>query len=57
MRTLLSRRDFHKNLGRRRRSAVIGWHRQVFRLFWTKLLRRKKGGRPAVDPKVRALIK
>src|SRR5215510_11182960 len=37
--------------------TVTGWHRQVFRLFWTKLSRRKIGGRPAVDPKVRALIK
>lgn len=37
--------------------TVIGWHRQVFRLFWTKLSRRKIGGRPAVDPNVRALIK
>jgi len=37
--------------------TVIGWHRQGFRLFWTKLSRRKTGGRPAVDPKVKALIK
>src|SRR5262249_5198025 len=37
--------------------TVIGWHRQGFRLFWTKLSLRKTGGRPAVDPKVRALIK
>jgi len=37
--------------------TVISWHRQVFRLFWTKLSRRKIRGRSAVDPKVRALIK
>ena len=37
--------------------TVIGWHRKGFRLFWTKLSRRKTGGRPAVDPKVKALIK
>jgi transposase InsO family protein len=37
--------------------TVICRHRQVFRLFWTKLSRRKTGGRPAVDPKVKALIK
>jgi putative transposase len=37
--------------------TVIGWHRQGFRLFWTRLWRRNNGGRPAVDPKVKALIK
>jgi hypothetical protein len=26
--------------------TVIGWHRKGFRLFWTKLSRRKIGGRP-----------
>jgi len=37
--------------------TVVGWHRQGFRLFWTRLSRRGNGGRPSVDPKVKALIK
>jgi putative transposase len=37
--------------------TVVGWHRQGFRLFWTRLSRRDNGGRPSVDPKVKALIK
>src|SRR5215510_6194414 len=36
--------------------TVTGWHRKSFRLYWTKLSRRRYGGRPAVDPKVKALI-
>jgi putative transposase len=36
--------------------TVIGWHRKSFRLYWTKLSRRRYGGRPAVNPKVKALI-
>src|SRR5262245_15809685 len=37
--------------------TVIGWHRKGFRLFWTKLSRRKIGGRPPVDFQIRDLIK
>jgi putative transposase len=37
--------------------TVIGWHRKGFRPFWTKLSRRKIGGRPSVDSRMRALIK
>ena len=37
--------------------TVISWHQQGFRLFWTKLSRRKRAGRPAVSAKVRSLIK
>jgi putative transposase len=37
--------------------TVIGWHRKGFRLFWTKLSRRKIGGRPSVVSRMRALIK
>jgi transposase InsO family protein len=37
--------------------TVISWHRQGFRIFWTKLSRRKVGGRPAVNSQTRALIK
>ena len=37
--------------------TVIGWHRKGFCLFWTKLSRRKVGGRPSVDSQIRALIK
>ncbi|MCI0387341.1 MAG: helix-turn-helix domain-containing protein [Acidobacteria bacterium] len=36
--------------------TVIGWHRKSFRLFWTKLLRRKTGGRPSINREVKALI-
>jgi hypothetical protein len=37
--------------------TVIGWHRKGFRLFWTKLSRRKRVGRPMVGSEVRGLIK
>src|SRR5215510_6188930 len=36
--------------------TVVGWHRKGFRLYWAKLSRRRFGGRPAVDPKAKALI-
>src|SRR5215510_11821695 len=36
--------------------TVVGWHRKNFRLYWTKLSRRRYGGRATVDPKVKALI-
>src|SRR5262245_29135378 len=50
-------RGWHESLIIVKPETVIGWHRQVFRLFWTKLSRRKIDGRSAVDPKVGALIK
>ena len=37
-------------------ATVIAWHRTGFRLFW-RWKSRSKGGRPRVDPDVRALIK
>lgn len=37
--------------------TVISWHRQGFRLFWTQISRRKGGGRPTVNPKIRELIR
>ncbi|MDQ3685527.1 MAG: helix-turn-helix domain-containing protein, partial [Acidobacteriota bacterium] len=37
--------------------TVINWHRKGFRLFWTKISQRKRVGRPAVSPQVRASIK
>ena len=37
--------------------TVINWHRQGFRLFWTKMSQQKCAGRPAVSLKVKALIK
>ena len=37
--------------------TVIGWHRKGFRLFWTRLSRRKIGGRPSANSQIRALIK
>ena len=37
-------------------ATVIKWHRAGFRRYWTWRSRRK-GGRPAIDAEVRALIK
>jgi hypothetical protein len=37
-------------------ATVIAWHRTGFRRYWT-WRSRHKGGRPGIDPKVRALIK
>ncbi len=37
--------------------TVINWHRQGFRLFWTKMSQQKCAGRPTVSLKVKALIK
>ena len=36
--------------------TVVGWHLKRFRVYWMKLSRRRYGGRPAVGPKVKALI-
>ena len=36
--------------------TVIKWHRAAFRRYWT-WRSRPKGGRPGIDPEVRALIK
>jgi hypothetical protein len=37
--------------------TVIGWHRKGFRLFWTRLSRRKIGGRPSANSQLIVLIK
>lgn len=37
--------------------TVIGWHRQGFKFFWTKLSQCKHVGRPAVSAEVKSLIK
>jgi transposase InsO family protein len=37
--------------------TVIRWQRQGFRLFWRYKSRRKNGGRPAIDPEIRTLIR
>jgi putative transposase len=37
-------------------ATVIKWHRAGFRRYWT-WRSRPKGGRPGIDPEVRALIK
>jgi transposase InsO family protein len=37
-------------------ATVIGWHRAGFRWYWA-WRSRAKGGRPALDPEVRALIR
>jgi hypothetical protein len=37
--------------------TVLRWHREGFKLFWTRLSRRKDSGRPPVNAPVKALIK
>lgn len=37
-------------------ATVVGWHRRGFKVFWRRKSRRRGPGRPALDPKVRALI-
>src|ERR1700694_1817372 len=38
-------------------ATVVGWHRKGFKLYWTKLSKHRVGGRPAVSPQLRALIR
>jgi hypothetical protein len=37
--------------------TLVRWHRKGFRLYWTWKSRRYRGGRPAIDPEVRELIR
>ena len=37
--------------------VLIRWHRQGFRLYWTWISHRRRGGRPSIDPEVRELIR
>ena len=37
--------------------TLVRWHRKGFRLYWTWKSRRCQGGRPAIDPNVRELIR
>jgi putative transposase len=37
--------------------TLVRWHRKGFRLYWTWKSRRSQGGRPAIDPDVRKLIR
>ena len=37
--------------------TLVRWHREGFRLYWTWKSRRSLGGRPAIDPDVRELIR
>jgi len=37
--------------------TLVRWHRKGFRLFWTWKSRPRQGGRPAIDPDVRKLIR
>jgi putative transposase len=37
--------------------TVVGWQRRGFRIYWTRISRRKSGGRPPANSEVRALIK
>ena len=38
-------------------NTLVRWHRKGFRLYWTWISRRYQGGRPAIDPDVRELIR
>jgi transposase InsO family protein len=42
---------------RRPPDTLVRWHRKGFRLYWGWKSRRRQGGRPAVDPEVRELIR
>jgi len=55
---LLSRRwtDWSEALIIVKPATVVRWHRAGFRRYWTWRSRRK-GGRPGIDPEIRALIK
>jgi len=37
--------------------TLVRWHRKGFRQYWTRKCRRRRGGRPPIDPKVRELIR
>jgi putative transposase len=37
--------------------TLVRWHRKGFKLYWTWKSRRYQGGRPAIDPDVRELIR
>ena len=37
--------------------TLVRWHRKGFRRYWTWKSRRRCGGRPAIDPEVRKLIR
>ena len=37
--------------------TLVQWHRKGFRLYWTWKSRPRQGGRPAIDPDVRKLIR
>src|SRR5262249_6420587 len=49
-------REWRESLVIVKPETVVGWHRKSFRLYWTKLSRRRYGGRPTLDPRVRVLI-
>ena len=35
--------------------TLIRWHRKGFRLYWTWISHRQRGGRPSIDPEVREI--
>ncbi len=54
---LLSRiwRDWKRSLPLVKPETVIRWHRSGFRRYWRWKSRRRRPGRPPIDPEVRAL--
>jgi len=38
-------------------ATIVGWHRQGFRRYWSRLSRCKASGRPSVAPQLRALVR
>ena len=37
--------------------TVVSWHRKGFRLFWTRISRKRRSGRPEASSEIRALIR
>ncbi len=50
-------RDWRRSLVLVKPETVIRWHRSGFRRYWTWKSRRRRRGRPPIDPDVRALIR
>ncbi len=50
-------RDWRRSLVLVKPETVIRWHRSGFRRYWTWKSRRRRPGRPPIDPEVRAPIR
>ena len=50
-------RDWRRALVLVKPETIVRWHRSGFRRYWTWKSRKRRRGRPAIDPEVRALIR